>query len=474
MQKKFLKDISANALQLIINQLCGLVIFFILSTRLNKADFGEFNWSLALLLISFNVLFCGIDQIVVRRIAVGEAAKQVIPAFTRHVWLWGLVFYGFLLLVRWIWPDFFAQHHFLWLLAIGKLAIFLSAPYKQWATGTERFSALLIMMVISNMIKLIGLIWLQFTSFFSVQAVLVLFVLGDMAELLVSVWVAGLRLGRFWQWRSSGAYYKNLLHEALPQWGTTVLAMLLTRIDWLLLGAMGFMVALAEYSFAYKVYEMATLPLLVIAPVLVPRFTRRLAAGPIKATDLTPLVRVQNIIATLVALLLYMAWEPVINQLTRQHYGTINQPTIFWLALSMPLLYFANLMWSLLFARGAYKQILIAMLATTILSIVCNLWLLPVCKGEGAAMVVLLTKLFILVIYIAIVRMSGLPRLAGTVIVNIINATAAIVTSYVVSKHLPLQLPLAVILYLLLSWDTGQLRIADWRQLFQQGPFAKV
>jgi hypothetical protein len=44
MKKKLLHDISANTLQVIINQLCGLVIFYILSAQLTKNDFGEINW----------------------------------------------------------------------------------------------------------------------------------------------------------------------------------------------------------------------------------------------------------------------------------------------------------------------------------------------------------------------------------------------------------------------------------------------
>jgi len=43
-KKKFIDDISANSLQVIINQCCGLGIFYVLSTYLDKNDFGEINW----------------------------------------------------------------------------------------------------------------------------------------------------------------------------------------------------------------------------------------------------------------------------------------------------------------------------------------------------------------------------------------------------------------------------------------------
>ena len=43
-------NLSANTLQLIINQLFGLVIFYILSTGLDKNSFGQINLALALML----------------------------------------------------------------------------------------------------------------------------------------------------------------------------------------------------------------------------------------------------------------------------------------------------------------------------------------------------------------------------------------------------------------------------------------
>jgi O-antigen/teichoic acid export membrane protein len=53
MKKKFIRDISANTLQVIINQVCGLVIFYLLSIGLDKNSFGEINWTLAVFLNRF-------------------------------------------------------------------------------------------------------------------------------------------------------------------------------------------------------------------------------------------------------------------------------------------------------------------------------------------------------------------------------------------------------------------------------------
>ena len=52
----FLQNISANTLQMILNQGLGLVIFYVLSKQLDKTTFGNFNWALAILLTSFCIL----------------------------------------------------------------------------------------------------------------------------------------------------------------------------------------------------------------------------------------------------------------------------------------------------------------------------------------------------------------------------------------------------------------------------------
>ena len=76
MKGKLLKDLSANTLQMIINQVCGLVIFYVLSVFFSKDDFGEINWSLAILLTAFSILSLGIDQLVVKKIAEGISPRN--------------------------------------------------------------------------------------------------------------------------------------------------------------------------------------------------------------------------------------------------------------------------------------------------------------------------------------------------------------------------------------------------------------
>src|ERR1017187_4625623 len=98
MRRKFIHDISANSLQLLINQVCGFIIFYVLSVYFSKNDFGEINWSLAVLLTSFSILSFGIDQVAVKKIAAGQSPQFILSIYITHVLLSGGLFYAILLI----------------------------------------------------------------------------------------------------------------------------------------------------------------------------------------------------------------------------------------------------------------------------------------------------------------------------------------------------------------------------------------
>src|SRR3978361_787999 len=104
MKRSLLNNLSANTLQLIINQLAGLIIFYILSIGLDKPSFGQINLALALMLAIFNILSFGIDQIAVRKLASGEDPGTIISLYLSHGLITGLVFYGLLFMGRFLFP----------------------------------------------------------------------------------------------------------------------------------------------------------------------------------------------------------------------------------------------------------------------------------------------------------------------------------------------------------------------------------
>ena len=388
MKRKLIRDISINTLQVIINQLSGLVIFYVLSAFFSKNDFGEINWSLAILLTAFSILSLGIDQVTVKKIAAGEDARSVLSLYMTHVALAGGLFYSFLLVAWFIFPSL--QHHYLLLFfGIGKLMIFFSTPFKQLANGLEKFKALFYMAVCSNIIRSTCLIIFSFFSTPVLTTVIVIFISGDVAELLVSFFITNKILKNPLSVRPDKINYLSLLRESLPQAGVAIFTSAIARFDWIILGILASNIIVAEYSFAFKVFEITTLPLLIIAPLLIPLFTRlylnTVKPSKEKINYLFILLRVEMIGSSLIALLLNILWIPVIDFITNGKYGHVNTYTILILSACMPLIYVNNFFWTINFAKGELKKIFYIFFITFLINVICDITLIPFFKAEGAA-----------------------------------------------------------------------------------------
>lgn len=66
----------------------------------SKNDFGEINWTLAVLLTSFSILSLGIDQVTVKKIAEGINPQKMLSLYFLHILLAGSLFYSTLLIVH--------------------------------------------------------------------------------------------------------------------------------------------------------------------------------------------------------------------------------------------------------------------------------------------------------------------------------------------------------------------------------------
>jgi O-antigen/teichoic acid export membrane protein len=389
MKRRFIHDISVNSFQVIINQLCGLVIFYILSIHFSKEDFGEINWALAVLLTAFSVLSFGIDQVFIKKIASGNDAKQILSVYIIHVLLAGFVFYGLLLAGSFFFSNFSRQYYLLLFLGIGKLAIFFSTPFKQLANGLEKFKALLFMSICSNVIRGVLLIVFSLIYPLKLYGVIIIFIAGDITELSLCLFFLKFIIKIPIVIRWDKANYFNLIKESIPLGGVAIFTSAIARFDWILLGLLASNVVLAEYSFAYKAFEVAILPLLVIAPVLIPRFTKLFHLGSIdnitKPQDLFILLRIEIIIASSVALVLNIVWVQVIDFITDGKYGAINHYTILILSGCMPLLYLNNFLWTIHFAKGHFKQIFYIIATSFLINIIADIFLILFFKAEGAA-----------------------------------------------------------------------------------------
>jgi O-antigen/teichoic acid export membrane protein len=387
MKETFRKKLSANTLQLVTNQLFNLLVFYLLSQQLSKTAFGELNWALAVFLFSFSIASFGFDQLVVQKTAAGEPQQKLLSLHLTHVLLSGCIFYAALFLAALLFRPFFSAHPLLLLIGLGKLLLFFATPFKAIAAGGERFRLVLRLSVSSAVLKGCCLLLLAFTHTFSLYAVVVVFVVSDASELLLAILLfvkeGALRFPFLFQ----AKMYVHFFRDALPQVGIVFLAAALARVDWILIGLFLSPQKLAEYSFAYKAFEFASLPLLVIAPLLLPYLTRISRSGlPLhQYAQMRLLLKAEIIIACLVALCLNGLWNPVVDTVTSSRYGASNRQTIFIFSLTLPVLYINNFLWSLHFANGRLKTILYSFVLSLAINLLGNFLLLSRYGNEGAA-----------------------------------------------------------------------------------------
>jgi O-antigen/teichoic acid export membrane protein len=462
-QNRFLRNVSVNTFQLIINQVFGLAIFYALSKGLEKNIFGQINWALAVLLTVFSVLTFGIDQVIVNKIAAGYNRESLFSTYLFHVLISGCAFYGLLLLVYFLFPALMTRQVFLLFIGFGKLAIFLSTPFKQLATALEKFNGLFYMSIVSNIIRGSLLLLFLLLHNMNVRNVLIAFITGDLTELAVCMIIAKPFLKKTYKIRWNKRRQILLLKESLPQTGVVVFTAVMARFDWILVGLLISASKLAEYSFAYKIFEVSTLPLLILAPIMIPLFTR-LNKVPANLNKLFFFLEWQIIIASFIAMMLNICWIPVIDFISDGSYGRVNSGTVFLLSLSMPLLYFTNYMWTVNFARANLRLVFFIMAVSFTVNIVSCSILIPLYKNEGAALAYLITVLVQLILYL---RKKTLPIPVNRRFFLILWPVTALVTGWIISRHVAPGAGIisATVVYITALFAAKKIHWKDWKTL---------
>lgn len=419
-----LKNLSANALQLVANNVFGLVIFYVLSTGLSKTDFGRLNLALAILLAAFNILSCGIDQLIVKKIAADEGRESTLSLYIIHTIITGLIFYG-LLAIGYVLVPKTSVYQILLLIGIGKFMIYLSTPFKQAANGLEKFKLMAWQSVISNFVRCTGLLVCFLLHRFELITIITIFIAGDVLEFAIGLTLFRRSAGIHIALKFDKAGYISLVKEALPQIGVVIITSSLARFDWIFIGLMLSAVKLAEYSFAYKAFEIALLPLSAIAPLLIPRFTKMFKQDDVNIDRMKSLIRAEAIIAGLSVLLINIFWTPAIDWITHGKYGAVNERVVFFLSLCIPLLYLENFLWTMFFTQGRLKMILNAFIITLAVNVIGDVLLIPIYKNEGAAIAFLLACLAQIIFYLSKNNIAGLRNVWQPVLICTLCAAVA-------------------------------------------------
>ncbi|MEZ2336740.1 oligosaccharide flippase family protein [Mucilaginibacter sp. RCC_168] len=465
MKKRLIQNLSANTLQLVINQLFGVLMFYVLSVNLSKDSFGLINLALTVVFTAFNILSFGIDQTVVKKVAHGDDARSVLSIYIFHVVFTGILFYAILILGKMVFAGDALLYRLILFVGAGKLMIFFSTPLKQVSGGMERFKLQAYMLVVSNIVRGSALVVLAVTHLLSIDHIMWVFIAGDTLELLCSVYLFKKYIHISIAPRWNKTEYGLLIIQSLPQIGVVLITSALARFDWLFIGFMVSAVKLAEYSFAYKVFEISTLPLLAIAPLLVPRFTRLFKNESYNRSYLQLIIRAEMVIAAFTGLLLNMCWNPLIDYVTGGKYGVVNSYTIFILSLCLPFIYVMNFFWTIYFVQNRLKMILQVFLVTFAINVAGDLLLIPFFKNEGAAIAFLAACVVQAVLFNSKNKIS---ELNGTLLI-LLKCTACALVSGAAAKLLfqsfCMAIPASIVFYFLIIIITRQIKPADYKDL---------
>jgi O-antigen/teichoic acid export membrane protein len=472
MSRKLFKDVSASTLQVLTNQSLGAVVFLITSFYLPKESYGELNWSFAIFTFANTLLSLRLEQIVVKKAATDQDSSKIMTLFILHVFLTGAGFYLLLLILHPIFPSFFSAHNLLLIVGLSQLFSFFSSPFKQIANGKERFEYLAAMSTVNNIVRVILLLLLIYFSEVTIDRVLIILIVGSVVELLFCFLVTRFRMQIPLHLGIHFNDYIHLLKESLPQMGAAVLMAGITRLDWIFLGLFSTSVITAEYSFAYRVYELSPFPLLIIAPVLLSRFSKYFAGNAQrslldKQKELSLLIRAEMIVATFIPLVLNIIWSPAIDALTDNKYGQVNQWTFLILSLCIPFQYIINIIWSAHFAQSRLKMILKITFITFSIILIGDSVFIPVYGALGAAIVYLAA---IIIEYFNYMRSSEISKIKESWLSLIICVPIAALSGFAafyLFENSGLQLSVAILSFFLLLLATRQLRISDLRFVIQ-------
>jgi O-antigen/teichoic acid export membrane protein len=226
---------------------------------------------------------------------------------------------------------------------------------------------------------------------------------------------------------------RRLLREGAPLAGAVLFDSLLARADWILLGALRTQAEVAEYAFAYRVFEICWLPFTAAASVALPVLSTtfaRTAQGDLAEhrASTTALLRSMLVVATLPGIALALGWVPIVEWATAGKYGSASAAAITFLAVGTPFVGGTAALWSIGVALRRTARIPIVMAAVVACNIILDLWLVPIMGITGAALGMLAASATQFALYGIVFRevliFSGVVRTAVSVSISTAVATA--------------------------------------------------
>lgn len=456
LKNKLLTNLFSSGLQVIAVQILGSVFFYLISVYLSKETFGAIGWMNAASLFLTTILGFGLEQVVVMRIAASNRSDWAAAAFFIHS-IAGFCITLLLLLLVDIFTDHSGFYKFLpWFFAAQGL-IYIGTPLKQFLNAKERFTAYGIIAIVSNVCKILAVFLLLQKHQLSILSIVTILIITAGFELTCLMFYVITKTT--FSFKLHIKAYIKLLKESSAQYLSVIFDISLSRLDWILLGIMTSNVLLADYSFAYRAFELARLPLLILAPVILPKISRFMSANK-KSTSfykqhINSVNTIELFLAALIPLILNILWVPIISLITKGKYGDSNALQFLILSLCIPLQFSINLLWSLSLGAKKYKSIAKITISCAVTNILLNLILIPFFNGLGAAIAFLITIIIQASLYHNLVRKQIMEISLHPFLFFVIAAAVIYIGVTFVQVHIIIRLAAGIILYFLAAILSG-------------------
>ncbi len=466
--RRIVSDLSASTVQTVITQLFGLAIFYITSRYLSKEDYGELNWSTATgsTILAFASL--GLDLVLVKLIASGKHAATMGGIHLFHNIYTGLLLCGIFALWHHLLPGG-RQHHAIFFIVFINLTVSnVANSLKLTLNGLEKYKLMAIVALCTNVAKFALVFLLYLTHLFTVLNVVYAFIGAAVVELSLSYYYAGRSVGVYIKPVLLVQEYRAFVVKSLPQLAVVIFDSALARIDWILLGIISTAAITAEYSFAYRIFELSKLPLLIIAPVLLTRFSKLFNTDSEmdgkKVREIELFFGLEMFAAMLIPIALVSVWSPLMDLLTDHKYGAVNETTYMILSVCIPMHYIINFLWTMAFAQGQLKTLMYITIASSALNVVLNCVLIPVLGGIGSAWAFSASTLLQLALYTRLVKQKQVKLNGRVCLLAFTNAVLAVLMARYLFQHVVARCATALLAYGILAFATKQVNLKSIRQ----------
>jgi O-antigen/teichoic acid export membrane protein len=449
-KRNLLKSFFSSGLQAFAVQVLALVFFYVISIYLPKETFGVISWVNALAVMLTMILSFGLDQVVVRRIAASGKTSWPAAAYFIHALVSSMLALMILFVINLLTEE--ERLNYLPWFFIAQSLIYIGSSLKQFLNARQQFAPYGVIAVISNICK-VGLSFVMIRqNILSVKTVFIILIACGFLELIGLLFYV-LKQTDF-KFHFKVKAYKKLLKEALPQYVSVLFDTSLSRIDWILLGIISTDVIMADYSFAYRAFEVARLPIAIVAPIILARFAKMLSFGKLdegKEEVVRHIFVLEMFLAVMIPLVLNIIWSPVVDFISKGKYGSDNAEEFLILSICIPLQFIINLLWTICFASKKYKQSSMVAIYTAVCNLVLNLCLIPLWGGIGAGIAFLISTIIQFLGYYRIAIKSIMKVSILPVVYFLCIGIVSYVLAIKVTENMFLQLLIAFPVYILLS-----------------------